>query len=130
VKDVFLDGNLVEHVMELDTDEGWVRCLLGMTGDDQQVTEQRYGHVTFTWRDDVKTTEVVVLHGRRGTYHLSRRGWMPACGSKDEIAGFHYSKDGVVVLPPDAREHLCARCAKSIGVLKEQAGAGPNKGES
>ena len=83
VKDVFLDGNLVENVMEMDTDEGWVRVLLGTAGDGRCVGEIRYGRVTFTWRDDMKAQEVTVLHGRHGKYHLARRGLTPACGSHD-----------------------------------------------
>ena len=123
VKDVFLDGNLVEHVMEMDTDEGWVRCLLGLTdvhNDDREVTEVRHGHVTFTWRDDVRAQEVTVLHSRFGKYHLARRGWAPACGSRSDIVGFHYSKIGMVELPPGARARLCEKCANAIKVMTGQ----------
>ena len=120
VQDVFLDGNPVANVLELDTDEGWVRCLLGYGYKDKEIEEVRHGRVTFTWREGVMTQEVTVLHGRRGKYHLARRGWMPACGSREEITGFHYSKAGLVELPPGARARLCEKCAKLIGVMTGQ----------
>lgn len=117
VQDVFLDGNLVEHVTELDTDEGWVRCLLGHTGEGVEVNEILCGRVTFTWRAGVEMAEVMVLHGRRGTYHLARRGLSPACRSQDEIAGYHYSMLGLVTLPPGAGARLCEKCSKLISVV-------------
>jgi len=128
VKDVFLDGHPVANPMEFDTDEGWVRCLLGYGYKGRHIEEVRHGRVTVTWLGNIETEDLVVLHGRLGTYHLARSGWTPACRSKDEITGFHYSKIGLVALPSDARAHLCGKCAKLIGVMTdgpgEQAGEG------
>lgn len=128
VKDVFLDGHPLKGVMEFDTEEGWARCFLGYTSERVELEEMLRGRVTFTWRGNIETEDLVVLHGRRGKYHLARSGWTPACRSKDEITGFHYSKIGLVALPSDARAHLCGKCAKLIGVMTdgpgEQAGEG------